>query len=72
MYSWSGNPKPNSNFHDTRPSSLLSHEIRDNREFQTANCEEYTNLLDFNIDLPLIQYENEDVNSFSKINYPPK
>ena len=71
-YSWRGIPKPSQDFHEFRPSSLLAHEIRSERVTQWVHSEEYSDLMNFRDDLPMIQYENESINKRSKLNYPEK
>ncbi len=70
-YSWSGTPKPSSNINHSGPSNYLTHEIRDDRAYAMPRREDVHELLNFDINLPIIQYENNEVNSKSYLPNPP-
>ncbi|CAI2383420.1 unnamed protein product [Moneuplotes crassus] len=70
-YSWSGNPKANTNFHDMQIHSPLFAEIRDKKIYEMPVTEEVNDLLDFDINLPIVQYENEHISEISAVKFPP-
>ena len=70
-YSWKGNPRPPTNYHVDNPNSMLRHEVKAERHSSNVPTEEYIDLMDYRVDLPLIQTENTYINSKAKVKYEP-